>query len=93
MLFVLLSPGVLVTLPPVGGKLFMSCKTSLLAVLVHAVIFVIVVKNVRYIPILNQLQGFQNEYDDDDEEEEGFGRVAARGRASAPRTCWGWLCF
>lgn len=64
-LFVLLSPGVLVTLPPVGGQLFMSCKTSLLAVLVHAAIFMIVVKNVRYIPILNQLEGFQNQYDDD----------------------------
>ena len=38
LLFVLLSPGLLVTLPPVG-KVFMSRKTSLTAVLVHAVVF------------------------------------------------------
>lgn len=40
-LFIVLSPGVLLTLPPVGSKLFMSRKTSLLAVAVHAVVFYI----------------------------------------------------
>ena len=40
LLFVLLSPGVLLTLPPVGSQIFMSGKTSLIAVLVHAVVFV-----------------------------------------------------
>ena len=39
LLFVLLSPGVLLTLPPVGSQIFMSGKTSLIAVLVHAVVF------------------------------------------------------
>ena len=38
-LFIVLSPGVLLTLPPVGKRIFMSGKTSLLAVLVHAVVF------------------------------------------------------
>ncbi len=38
-LFVLLSPGVLLTLPPVGKKIFMSGQTSLIAVAVHAVVF------------------------------------------------------
>ena len=38
LLFILLSPGLLITLPPVG-KIFMSRKTSLTAVLVHATIF------------------------------------------------------
>ena len=38
-LFVLLSPGLLLTIPPVGSKIFMSGKTSVLAILVHAVIF------------------------------------------------------
>jgi len=41
-LFFLLSPGVLLTIPPVGGKLFMSGKTSLMAAAVHAVVFVLV---------------------------------------------------
>lgn len=40
-LFVALSPGLLLTLPPVGNKVFMSCKTSVAAVLVHAVVFAI----------------------------------------------------
>jgi len=40
-LFVLLSPGVLLTLPPVGKKIFMSGQTSLIAVAVHAVVFYI----------------------------------------------------
>jgi len=37
-LFFLLSPGVLLTLPPVGG-VFMSGKTSVIAALVHALVF------------------------------------------------------
>lgn len=39
LLFVLLSPGILLTLPPVGKQIFMSGKTSLIAVLVHAAVF------------------------------------------------------
>jgi hypothetical protein len=38
-LFILLSPGVLLTIPPVGKKIFMSQQTSPSAVLVHALIF------------------------------------------------------
>lgn len=38
-LFVLLSPGLLLTLPPVGKKVFMTGKTSALAVLVHSLLF------------------------------------------------------
>lgn len=60
-LFVLLSPGVLLTLPPVGGQVFMSGKTSLIAVLVHAVIFVVVFIYSGDIPILNQLDDYQKE--------------------------------
>ena len=47
-LFVLLSPGVLLTLPPVGGQVFMSGKTSLIAVLVHAVIFVLILSQLDF---------------------------------------------
>ena len=42
-LFFLLSPGVLLTLPPIGGRVFFSGKTSVLAAAVHAIVFVIVV--------------------------------------------------
>ena len=60
LLFVLLSPGVLLTLPPVGPKVFMSGKTSLLAVLVHAVVFYVVLCFRDRIPILNRLEGFSD---------------------------------
>lgn len=41
LLFVLLSPGLLLTLPPVGRRVFMSGKTSVAAVLVHAVVLMV----------------------------------------------------
>ena len=41
LLFVVLSPGLLLTLPPVGPKVFFSGKTSVAAVLVHAVVFAV----------------------------------------------------
>jgi len=59
-LFILLSPGLLLTLPPVGKKVFMSCQTSVVAVFVHALVFGIVLYYVDYIPIINNLDGFQN---------------------------------
>ena len=39
LLFILLSPGFLLTIPPVGKNIFMSGQTSISAVLVHALIF------------------------------------------------------
>lgn len=56
LLFVILSPGVLLTLPPVGNKIFMSGKTSLLAVAVHAVVFYLALCY-----ILPYIEGFQAE--------------------------------
>ena len=41
-LFFVLSPGVLLTLPPGSRGIFMSGQTSVLAALVHAVVFAIV---------------------------------------------------
>jgi hypothetical protein len=55
-LFVALSPGVLLTLPPVGRKIFASGKTSLLAVLVHAVVFYIALRCF----VGTRLEGFAN---------------------------------
>lgn len=46
-LFVLLSPGLLLTLPPVGRRVFMSGKTSTQAVLVHALVFMLVIYLLR----------------------------------------------
>lgn len=40
-LFFILSPGVLLTLPPGSRGIWMSRQTSILAALVHAVVFVI----------------------------------------------------
>lgn len=42
LLFVILSPGVILTLPPVGSKIFFSGKTCITAVLVHAAVFAVV---------------------------------------------------
>lgn len=58
-LFILLSPGLLLTIPPVGKKFFMSCQTSVAAVLVHALIFAVAIYYIDYLPILNNLDGFQ----------------------------------
>ena len=55
-LFFVLSPGVLVTLPPVGRKMLMSGKTSLVAAAVHAVVFWLVLK------YLSSCEGFQTTY-------------------------------
>ncbi len=61
-LFVLLSPGILLTLPPIGGKIFMSGKTSLIAVLVHAVVFYILLSFRRQIPVINVIfEGFEGQ--------------------------------
>jgi hypothetical protein len=40
-LFIVLSPGMVLTLPPVGKKIFFSGLTSKTAVIVHAVVFVV----------------------------------------------------
>ena len=39
-LFFVLSPGVFLTLPPVGKKIWMSGQTSCAAAFVHAIVFV-----------------------------------------------------
>ena len=61
LLFVLVSPGLLLTLPPVGKKVFMSCKTSVAAVLVHAVVFAILLAFRKSIPGLRTLEPFQTD--------------------------------
>ena len=49
LLFIVLSPGLLLTLPPVSqGKIFMSGQTSVTAILVHAVVFALVFFALRH---------------------------------------------
>ena len=60
-LFILLSPGLLLTLPPLSKSgVFMSRKTSVIAILVHAIVFGVLLYYVDYIPILNQIDGFNS---------------------------------
>ena len=47
LLFVLLTPGVLLTLPPSGGPVFFSGKTGIVPVMVHAVVFSILFASLR----------------------------------------------
>lgn len=54
-LFILLSPGLLLTLPPVGKKVFMSGLTSKVAVLVHAIVFYVVLAYRDSIPVVGDL--------------------------------------
>ena len=63
LLFVLLSPGVLLTLPPVGSKIFMSGKTSFIAVLVHAAVFYGILCFRDRIPIISSIEGFEENTD------------------------------
>ena len=60
-LFLILSPGLFLTLPPVGKSIFMSGKTSVIAILVHAAVFAAVLYYSDRIPFLNQLEGFADE--------------------------------
>jgi Protein of unknown function (DUF3339) len=64
LLFILLSPGFLLTIPPVGrGGLFMSGKTSTAAVIVHAIVFA-VASHYVYAYLKKEKSGFQTEADE-----------------------------
>jgi hypothetical protein len=60
LLFVLLSPGVLLTLPPKGKGVWMSGQTSLVAVVVHAVVFALAF---NYLRGTGMFEGFQDAMD------------------------------
>jgi hypothetical protein len=42
LLFIILSPGLLLNLPPVDGVWFVSVKTSYASIIVHALVFALV---------------------------------------------------
>lgn len=66
-LFAALSPGLLLTLPPVGNKIFMSGKTSTAAVFAHAVVFGIALYFLK--PVL---EGFAKREKFQNKQKEGF---------------------
>lgn len=72
-LFIILSPGLLITIPPVGNKIFFSGKTSVTAILVHAVVFAIALYC-----ILKMQEGFQTRR---------VGTVPAGGACVGPWDC------
>jgi hypothetical protein len=57
-LFILLSPGLLLTLPPVGKSYWMTMKTSVAAIFVHAFIFAVLLYFKKYLPIVGSYEGF-----------------------------------
>jgi len=59
LLFILLSPGFLLTIPPLGKGLLMSGQTSLSSVIVHAVVFA----SILYV-IAKQKEGFGGKWQD-----------------------------
>ncbi len=81
-LFFVLSPGILLTIPPVGKKIFRSGQTSIIAALVHAIVFVGILyllesqgwiedfKNKRRHKGKGKGKGKGKRGDDDDDEEE-----------------------
>lgn len=62
LLFILLSPGLLLTLPPVNKRIFMSGQTSVIAILVHAFVFTLVLYGIKQYYILNSpdKEAFEN---------------------------------
>lgn len=56
LLFILLSPGIILTLPPVKNTIFFSGRTSVLAVFVHALIFAAVIYYAKDLPNLEPFQ-------------------------------------
>jgi len=57
-LFILLSPGLLLTLPPIGKSYWMTMKTSVAAIFVHAFIFAVLLHFKKYLPIVGSYEGF-----------------------------------
>ena len=60
-LFVILSPGVLLTIPPLSRGLFMSGQTSFIAVVVHAVVFCLAYSYLKPL-LVTPLEAFEAEY-------------------------------
>jgi len=60
LLFILLSPGFLLTIPPVGKSILMSGQTSLTSICVHAIIFAAIIYAIG-----KQKEGFVGHWDNE----------------------------
>ena len=76
-LFFVLSPGILLTIPPVGKKIFLSGKTSIIAALVHAIVFV----GILY---LLESQGWIEDFKN--KRKRGKGKGKGKGKKSSSTT-------
>ncbi len=57
LLFFVLSPGVLLTLPPIGKKWYMTGQTSTTAAIVHAIVFAVVLYALSYFGVFEGFEG------------------------------------
>jgi len=65
LLFILLSPGFLLTIPPVGKRVLMSGQTSMTSVLVHALIFTSILYGIKYMQDKNKREGFAPQWNNE----------------------------
>jgi len=88
--FVLLSPGLLLTLPAGSRGIWMSCQTSTAAVFVHALVFAVVV-SMTVVPIMKSLyssgivtyeEGFRNNFNPFSGWGGYFNRVGAQAKTA-----------
>jgi hypothetical protein len=59
-LFFILSPGVLLTLPPTSKGFWMSRDTSIWAALFHGIVLAIVYRHIRKLPCMGIFERFQD---------------------------------
>lgn len=59
LLFFVLSPGVLLTLPPGSRGVFASGQTSIIAAAVHALIFMVAI-HLLWVYVLHPVEGFED---------------------------------
>lgn len=65
LLFIILSPGFLLTIPPVGKNVLMSGQTSLTSVIVHAVIFTAILYALKQFNKPTTEEGFAPRWNDE----------------------------
>lgn len=92
LLFIVLSPGLLLTLPPIAGKWYMTGKTSIAAILVHAVVFYTLLMFKESIPILRDIEGFQGEQKPESTKCDGPGCACMTYTQCASNQCVNRVC-
>ena len=81
-LFFVLSPGVLLTLPPGSRGVFTSGQTSLAAAAVHALVFM-VVAHLLWVYVIHPAEGFTSDVTEEGCKKAGKKYMKAEGKKSA----------